>query len=65
MKRLTVLLPDDLHERLLWRALARGISLSSLIREQLAEETDPLLQVAGICSDGTLTTDIDKDLYEI
>ncbi len=63
MKRLTVLLPDRFHERLRKEAAGQGISLSALIRVKLGE--DPLLEVAGICSDGTLTTDLDKDLYEL
>ena len=72
VKRTTIFLPDDLHEHLREEAFRLRISMAELIRTkllpavQLGEaEIDPLLEVAGICKDGGLTADIDKELYGI
>jgi hypothetical protein len=60
---LTIRLPEDLHGKLRGDAKRANVSMSDLIRRRL-EEPDPLLEVAGIFSDGTLC-DLDEDLYEI
>ena len=72
VKRTTIFLPDELHERLREEAFRLRISMAELIRTKLQPaaqpgeaETDPLLEVAGICNDGGLTADIDKEIYGI
>ncbi len=72
VKRTTIFLPDELHEQLREEAFRLRISMAELIRTklhpaaQLGEaETDPLLEVAGICNDGGLTANIDQELYGI
>jgi hypothetical protein len=73
MKRTTVFLPDDLHERLREEAFRRRISMAELIRSRLERtnrrrkrrggNSDPLAQVEGIVSDGKLSAGIDEALY--
>ena len=68
-------LPEELHERLPQQAFREHTSMAELIRMKLdlqpevegavEIQNDPLLAVAGIGSDGSLTKDIDKDLYGI
>ena len=72
VRRTTVFLPEELHEQLRGEAFRLRISMAELIRTklrpaaQLGEaESDPLLEVAGICNDGGLTADIDQELYGI
>jgi hypothetical protein len=71
MRRITLSLPDALHEQLRREALRSRISMSSLIRSKLESETrsnphrDPLLRVAGICRGPVLRDSIDNKLYEI
>jgi hypothetical protein len=72
MHRTTILLPDDLYERLRRESFAKKKSVASLIRERLTEVSPkeeeftgphPLDSVIGIASAGGLTTEIDEDLY--
>ena len=72
MKRTTVFLPDDLHERLREEAFRRRISMAQLIRSRLEPtnrrkrrggNSDPLAQVEGIVRDGKLSAGIDEALY--
>ncbi|HYL76822.1 MAG TPA: hypothetical protein VEU96_21580 [Bryobacteraceae bacterium] len=75
MKRTTVFLPDDLHERLSQEAFRSRISMASLIRTRLEKrraakkrskaQTDPLLRVAGIYRGPVISNSIDEDLYGI
>jgi hypothetical protein len=63
LKRTTVFLPDELHQRLRREALARHVSMAALIPARLkksgayprAKGKDPLARVEGIVHDGTLT----------
>lgn len=75
MKRTTIFLPDELHERLRREAFRKKTSMAELIRSRLngkpegksrkrAVTEDPLLKVAGICHGaGRLSEGIDEDLY--
>jgi len=73
MKRATVRLPEELHERLRAEAFRHGISMAELIRSTLekanrrgkprAETRDPLANVEGIVHDGKLSAGIDEALY--
>lgn len=74
MKRTTIYLPEELHERLRQQAFRQNISMAELIRMRIESpenesttlgEEDPLLAVSGIISDGTLTENLDRDLYEL
>ena len=77
MKRTTIFLDEEVHERLRQEAHGARVSMAELIRRKLdspkaeAEpewqppETDPLLRVAGIGSDGTLTQNLDEELYDL
>ena len=75
MKRTTIFLPEKLHERLRREAFRSKLSMAELIRSTLEREIpsrrrrkpryDPLLEVEGIGSDGTLTEGIDEALYGI
>jgi hypothetical protein len=73
MKRTTVFLPDDLHERLRKESRRSRTSNAELIRSRL-ERTyrpskhsragiDPLADVEGIVHDGKLSIRIDQTLY--
>ncbi len=71
MKRTTVFLPEDLHERLRREAFTERVSMAQLIRRRLERSgqrrktacADPLAEVEGIVSDGHLTEAIDESLY--
>jgi hypothetical protein len=71
MKRTTVFLPDELHERLRGEAFASRVSMAQLIRTRLEPgkqrgrrgRKDPLAQVEGIVRDGHLSERIDEQLY--
>lgn len=71
MKRTTIFLPDELHERLRNEAFAARISVAELIRSRLERGRrpraklgrDPLLAVEGIVHDGKLSEDVDEALY--
>ncbi len=73
MKRTTVLLPDELHERLRREAFESGISMGQLMRNKLEDRSpsrkggrprkNPIDSVIGIVRDGSLTQNIDEDLY--
>lgn len=78
MKRTTIFLPEDLHEELREEAFRSRVSMAQLIRARLEQGRarrsrrskdlvldDPLLKVAGIIHDGTLTRNLDEELYEI
>ena len=74
MKRTTVFLPEELHENLRQEAFRARVSMAELIRSKLqtkpaarprSPKADPLLEVAGLGSDGSLTAAIDEDLYGI
>jgi hypothetical protein len=71
MKRTTIFLPDDVHERLRREAFAARISTARLIRARLEEGSAPrparggdaLAKVEGIVQDGRLTEGIEEALY--
>lgn len=71
MKRTTIFLPDELHERLRQEAFAGHVSMAQLIRVRLeangarprTKGTDPLAKVEGIVRDGRLSEGIDEALY--
>lgn len=74
MKRTTIFLPEELHERLRAEAFKAHISMAELIRTRLergrrrparkpALRRNPLEDVIGIIHDGTLTHNLDEDLY--
>ena len=71
MKRTTVVLPDELHERLRREAFRSRVSMGELIRSRLDRregkrgkwKADPLRKVEGIGSDGKLAEGIDEALY--
>jgi hypothetical protein len=73
MRRTTIFLPDDLHERLRQDAFRAKASMAELIREKLRQSPerrgsrrsskDPILKVAGICRGPVLSSDIDSSLY--
>lgn len=75
MKRTTVFLPDHLHDQLRREAFERRVSMAALIRSRLEEgksrrppkssSHDPLAAAEGIVSNGSLTRDIDAELYGI
>jgi len=74
MKRTTIFLPDELHERLRKEAFRSKISMAELIRSKLSGkqrrrrfrvEDDPILRVAGICSGPPISGDIDEEIYGI
>jgi hypothetical protein len=75
MKRTTIFLPDELHERLRREAFRSRVSMAHLIRSRLEGTSrartrrrpikDPLLEVSGIGSDGKLAEGIDEALYGI
>jgi hypothetical protein len=69
VKRTTVFLPDELHERLRGEAFASRVSMAELIRRRLERGRqrpgggDPLAKVEGIVRDGRLSRDVDEELY--
>jgi len=70
-KRTTIVLSDELHEELREEAFRSRLSMAQLIRTKLERRPrlarrrgkDPLLEVAGIGSDGRLAEGIDEALY--
>lgn len=73
MRRTTIFLPDDLHEDLRREAFRKRVSMAELIRSRLRggrrrrtrPRRDPILEVAGIIRDGTLSQNLDEELYGI
>ena len=73
MRRTTIFLSDELHERLRRDAFRAKISMAGLIRAKLQgtidppkrrkAAKDPILKVAGICRGAVLSSDIDESLY--
>jgi hypothetical protein len=73
MKRTTIFLPDELHERLRQEAFRSRMSMAQIIRLRLEipvsqpkrhkRKVDPLLRVAGICRGPLLSERIDEHLY--
>jgi hypothetical protein len=73
MKRTTLFLPEELHERLRQEAFHSRISMAELIRSRLERTnrgrkrrlsgSDPLAEVEGIVQDGALSAGIDEALY--
>ncbi len=72
MRRTSIVLPDELHERLRQEAFHKKISMGRLIRTKLEgrtrarprkSKTDPLLEVSGIGKGGNLARGIDEALY--
>jgi len=75
MKRTTIFLPDDLHERLRQEAFRARLSMAEVIRLRLERRSsrnkkrrpvaDPLLKAAGVCRGPQLSERIDEELYGI
>ena len=76
MKRTTVFLSEECHERLRRESFRMRISMAELIRRKLdvsepptddsAEESDPILALAGMCTGGpSLTENLDEELYDL
>jgi hypothetical protein len=75
MKRTTIFLPDDLHERLRQEAFRARLSMAEVIRLRLERRAsgskkrrpvaDPLLKAAGICRGPQISERIDEELYGI
>jgi hypothetical protein len=72
VKRTTIFLPDEVHDRLRHEAFEARVSMAHLIRSRLErrsgsrrkhQETDPLAKVEGIVRDGALSRNIDEALY--
>jgi hypothetical protein len=72
MKRTTIFLPEELHERLRREAFRSHISMAELIRKKLTGSRkrarrkvseDPILKVAGIWSGPVISENIDEELY--
>lgn len=72
VKRTTIFLPDELHDRLRSEAFAARISMAELIRSRLelprrrggaGRKHDPLAQIEGIVRDGHLSEGLDEALY--
>ena len=70
MRRMTIFLPDELHEQLRQDAFRAKTSMAKLIRARLQRPPrgrrtprDPILKAAGICRGPILSVDIDDALY--
>lgn len=72
VKRTTLFLPDELHERLRREAFASRVSMAELIRNRLERRgprrrrtvaADPLAAVEGIVKDGRLSEGLDEAIY--
>ncbi len=72
MKRTTVFLPEDVHDRLRREAFEAHVSMAHLIRRRLEGRgrsgrpqaaADPLAKMEGIVRDGHLSEGIDEGLY--
>ena len=72
MRRITIFLPDDLHDELRGEAFCRQVSMAEVIRLRIRTSAkapvkrkaaaDPLLKVAGICSGPVISANIDDEL---
>jgi hypothetical protein len=78
MKRTTIFLKEEVHARLRQEAHKANLSMAELIRRKLdvadsaADVADwkppkpnPLRELAGMWSDGTLTANLDEELYDL
>lgn len=75
MKRTTIFLPEELHESLRRQAFEARVSMAQLIRSRLEESPlpnsarhttrDVLSAMEGIVSDGTLTQNLDEEIYDL
>ena len=71
MKRTTIFLPDELHEQLRQEAFTKHLSMAQIIRGRLElnlrpprrAQRDVLAELEGIVHDGTLSQNIDEELY--
>jgi hypothetical protein len=72
MRRTTVFLSDELHDKLRRDAFEAKVSMAELIRLKLQTRTtrprrktgeDPILKVAGVCRVPILSRDIDESVY--
>jgi hypothetical protein len=73
MRRTTIFLSDELHERLRHDAFRANTSMAEIIRVKLQgapgrspkrrASKDPILKVAGVCSVANLSSKIDEELY--
>jgi hypothetical protein len=73
MRRTTIFLPDEVHERLRRDAFRAKISMAELVRTMIERSSarpkrrgrspDPILKVAGVCRGPVLSNDIDDSLY--
>jgi hypothetical protein len=72
MRRTTIFLADDVHEHLRQEAFRKRISLAELIRKKVEPRSvrrsvprldNPMEKVIGIVRDGTLTKNLDAELY--
>ncbi len=77
MKRTTVVLPDDVYEEVRRAAFDAHCSISEIVRQRVTVSPKstglpgaqagrmPLDDVFGIINDGTLTQNLDDELYGI
>jgi hypothetical protein len=75
VKRTTLFIPDELHERLRQEAFRARVSMAELVRSRLESRVkakkrpkdalDPLLKVAGLWDGPPLSVSIDEELYGI
>lgn len=69
MKRTTIYLSERLHEQLREEAFRTKVSMAELIRSRLevdprsGQRGDPLADIEGIIEDGSLSRNIERDLY--
>jgi hypothetical protein len=70
MKRTTIFLSDEMHDRLRRDAFQAKVSMAEYIRIRLREPRprknrgeDPIMKVAGSCSGPIMSRDIDESLY--
>jgi hypothetical protein len=72
MRRITILLSDELHDQLRREAFQAKISMAELIRTRLRGSVnrqtskpskDPILKAAGVCVGPVLSRGIDEALY--
>ena len=69
MRRTTIFLADDVHEHLRQEAFRKRVSLAELIRTKVQPRKragrleNPMAKVVGIVRDGTLTKNLDAELY--
>jgi hypothetical protein len=75
MRRITIFLPDELHERLRQDAFRSRLSMAEVIRLRLERRApgsqkrrpvaDPLLKAAGVCRSPRFSEQIDEEIYGI